>query len=313
LLETPTVRLLVYSVLISICLVLPSALLLWLWRSRAASRAHLLVLSALTAVVLVVLTFSSLGAWYAFGGFWPALFAAAFAAIVFTRLRRGLPRAWLPRRWSKEFFLTGVNLVHAALWCSLLPLLWLARSYDGEPLELSSPLRGGRYTVMGGGANASVNHHAFIPSQRYALDLVELNGFGVRAAGLSPDALNDYVIFGAPVVAPCDGEIASVADALADRPLMDPDLEHPLGNHVVILCGGDSVVLAHLERGSISVAVGDRVAAGGPIGNVGNSGSTMEPHLHIHAVRGQHADAQGEGVPLRIDGRFLIKGDSLGP
>jgi hypothetical protein len=305
-------RLLVYSVLLSLCLGLPSVLLLWLWRSRAASRVHLLCLIALNAVVQVVLGFSSLGVWYAVGGFWPAIFAAAFAAIVFVRVRRGLPRAWLPRRWSKEFFLTAVNLLHAALWCSLLPLLWLARTYEGEPLELSSPLRGGTYYVMAGGANASVNHHAFIRAQRYALDLVELNGFGVRAAGLSPDDLKDYAAFGARVVAPCEGEVVSVENGLPDRPLMDPDLENPLGNHVVILCGGDSVVLAHLEGGSIPVAVGDRVATGGLIGNVGNSGSTMEPHLHIHAVRGRHADAQGEGVPLRIDGRFLIKGDSIG-
>ena len=305
-------RFLVYGVVVSLCLVLPSALLLWLWRSRAASRVHLFSLIALNAVVQVVLTFSSLGAWYAVGGFWPAIFAAAFAAIVFVRVRRGLPRAWLPRRWSKEFFLTAANLVHAAFWCSLLPLLWLARAYEGEPLELSSPLRGGTYYVMGGGANASVNHHAFIRDQRYALDLIELNGLGVRAAGLSPDDLNDYTVFGTRVVAPCDGEVVFVEDGLPDRPLMDPDLQNPLGNHVVIFCGGDSVVLAHLEGGSIPVAVGDRVATGALMGNVGNSGSTMEPHLHIHAVRGRHADARGEAVPLRIDGRFLIKGDSIG-
>ncbi len=231
-------RFLVYGVVVSLCLVLPSALLLWLWRSRAASRVHLLSLIALIAVVQVVLTFSSLGAWYAVGGFWPAIFAAAFAAIVFFRVRRGLPRAWLPRRWSKEFFLTAANLVHAAFWCSLLPLLWLARAYEGEPLELSSPLRGGTYYVMGGGANASVNHHAFIRDQRYALDLIELNGLGVRAAGLSPDDLNDYTVFGTRVVAPCDGEVVFVEDGLPDRPLMDPDLQNPLGNHVVIFCGG---------------------------------------------------------------------------
>ena len=44
----------------------------------------------------------------------------------------------------------------------------------------------------------------------------------------------------------------------------------------------------------------------------------MMPHLHIGAVRGRHADfrsaaKQGRlvSVPLLIDERFLIKGDSF--
>jgi hypothetical protein len=37
----------------------------------------------------------------------------------------------------------------------------------------------------------------------------------------------------------------------------------------------------------------------------------MEPHLHVHAVRGRHPDGAGEASPLLIDGKFLIKGDVI--
>ena len=59
----------------------------------------------------------------------------------------------------------------------------------------------------------------------------------------------------------------------------------PAGNHVIIDTGTERIVLAHLTPGSVQVQPGDRVSAGQQIGNVGSSGNSTEPHLHIHAVR----------------------------
>jgi murein DD-endopeptidase MepM/ murein hydrolase activator NlpD len=57
-------------------------------------------------------------------------------------------------------------------------------------------------------------------------------------------------------------------------------------------------VLAHLQNGSIEVQVGARVRAGQYIGRVGNSGNTIEPHLHLHVMSGSDfADAETHGVP----------------
>ncbi len=69
------------------------------------------------------------------------------------------------------------------------------------------------------------------------------------------------------------------------------------------------VVLAHLMKGSISVVEGDYVRAGAPLGRVGNSGNTTEPHLHIHAVRGSTPDSilVSEGVPILFGGRFPVR------
>lgn len=304
-------HLVVAGATIAVCLLFPLALLVWLLRTRARSRLYFWSVAVLTAVVLVVVTASELGAWYAIGAFWPWLFAAAFTAILLRRILRGMPSDWLPRLWSREFFLTCVNLLFICAWGSFLPFLARASAYPGEPLALAPPLRGGPFYVMGGGANWTVNHHAFIPFQRYALDIVELDGLGLRASGISPGALEDYRIFGAEVVAPCDGEVLSVESGLPNRALLDPDTSHPFGNHVVLFCAGHSVLLGHMNAGSVTAAAGERVTTGQRLGTVGNSGSTMEPHLHVHAVEGRQADGRGEATPLRIGGVLLVKGDTF--
>ena len=100
-----------------------------------------------------------------------------------------------------------------------------------------------------------------------------------------------------------------------------PDFEVPnqdtvnrLGNHVILRCGGAEIVFAHMREGSVTVAPGDRVSVGDRVGEVGNSGASTEPHLHIHAQRPAPEGApqiSGEPLALRIDGRFLVRGDRL--
>jgi murein DD-endopeptidase MepM/ murein hydrolase activator NlpD len=55
------------------------------------------------------------------------------------------------------------------------------------------------------------------------------------------------------------------------------------------------------------VKVGDRIA------EVGNSGASDEPHLHIHAQRpGSSVEPfSGDPLPMRFDGLFLIRGDRV--
>lgn len=303
-------RLLLSGGMIVLCVVLPSALLLWLFRAGVRSRVYLASLALMIVVFLLVLRWSILGGWYAVGAFWPNTFAAAFLGIVAHRMLHGLPHSWFPRK-GREVALTGVNLLLAALCSMLLLFVVRAGAYEGKPLTLSAPLRGGTFYVMGGGGNWSVNHHAFIPYQRYALDIVQVGALGFRAAGMSPVTLEGYRIFGAEILAPCDGAVLAVENGLPNQTPLDPDTSRLTGNHVVLFCRGYSVVLAHMQPGSVSVRVGEPVKVGQLLGRVGNSGSTMEPHLHVHAVEGRHVDGRGIAAPVLIDGAFLIKGDTF--
>jgi murein DD-endopeptidase MepM/ murein hydrolase activator NlpD len=58
------------------------------------------------------------------------------------------------------------------------------------------------------------------------------------------------------------------------------------GNHVYLRIDATRtyLLLNHLKKDSVTVAVGDRVNAGEVLGHVGNSGSTSERHLHIHQM-----------------------------
>lgn len=133
---------------------------------------------------------------------------------------------------------------------------------------------------------------------------------GLQTAGDSP-------AWGCPVLAPCSGEVAKAIDAFPDHHrlnliggLLGAFLVNPLrvrrrpldmaGNCVIIRSDdGYAVLLAHLRRGSVAVTAGTRVEAGEKIGEIGNSGNSVAPHLHLQAMSG--TDPLCDPVlPLRI-------------
>jgi murein DD-endopeptidase MepM/ murein hydrolase activator NlpD len=73
------------------------------------------------------------------------------------------------------------------------------------------------------------------------------------------------------------------------------------------------VLLAHLRSGSVNVSSGERVAVGDFLAEMGNSGNSSEPHLHVHAQRGlpEEAAFAGEPLALTIDGAFPVRNDRL--
>ncbi|MNV58349.1 Peptidase family M23 [compost metagenome] len=79
------------------------------------------------------------------------------------------------------------------------------------------------------------------------------------------------------------------------------------GNHVYLRIDatGTYLLLNHLKKDSVTVTVGDHVNAGEVLGHVGNSGSTSEPHLHIHHQRQDPTQTLlpilAEGLPLYFE------------
>ena len=74
-----------------------------------------------------------------------------------------------------------------------------------------------------------------------------------------------------------------------------------LGNHVVIATPAGHVVLAHLRRGSVAVAPGDRVLTGSRVGACGNSGNSSEPHVHLQVCDSARVRTAA-GLPFRLTG-----------
>jgi len=301
--------------------VVPILLLFWFWRTRPSSRAKFVSIVVLFGAALTVLVWSV--PWDAAGVFWPRVYLVAFGAILLARIIRGpRPVVWLPVR-RREWIWTGLNIIFAAFWSWGVLGVVCARTIPAAPapFELYSPFRHGSYYVVAGGANFSTNQHAFSRVSRYAIDITKLNDWGFAASGLFSSDLRSYVAFGADIVAPCSGEVIGTENALADQPPFNPDSskQGTGGDHVVLFCQGHSVLIGHMRQGTVAVVVGDQVAAGQLLGQVGNSGNSISPHIHIGAVRGLYAydrsDREAppgiEPVPLFIQGRFLVRGDTL--
>jgi len=103
-----------------------------------------------------------------------------------------------------------------------------------------------------------------------------------------------------PVVAVADGIVIAASDGMPDRKhiCMARDLlrlmvggPKPLppfsalgGNYVILQCGDVYPLYAHLKNGSVQVRPGDRVRTGDVLGMVGNSGSSLQPHLHFQVM-----------------------------
>jgi Peptidase family M23 len=193
---------------------------------------------------------------------------------------------------------------------------------DGAAVELAFALKGGTFLAVNGGSNITVNPHLMTldPSmvrlhayrgQSYGVDIVKLDRWGLRAAGLQPRELSAYNIYGVAVYAPCTGMVLTALDGLPDMPVPQMDREHMAGNHVLLRCKNADVLLGHLKPGSVGVAAGNQVAVGDRIASVGNTGNTGEPHLHIHAQRPGTVKEplSGDPMPMRFDGRFLVRND----
>lgn len=91
---------------------------------------------------------------------------------------------------------------------------------------------------------------------------------------------------GVPVVAAAAGRVRAVRDGMPDIDARDADPAaidgREAGNAVVIEHGGGwETQYSHLRLGSVTVAPGDRVAAGETLGLIGMSGLAEFPHVHF--------------------------------
>jgi hypothetical protein len=101
--------------------------------------------------------------------------------------------------------------------------------------------------------------------------------------------------WGREILAPAAGTVTYARNDVPDNPHPDTITymaQHDpimafLGNCVIIDHGNSEFsVLMHMQQGSVTVTVGERVGAGQVIGRLGNSGDAFGPHVHYQLQSG---------------------------
>jgi len=113
-------------------------------------------------------------------------------------------------------------------------------------------------------------------------------------------ANEDSYTFGAEIISPVNGKVVHVTDSLPDKKIQERD--KLAGNHIIIQFQDTLfVALAHLKQKSIKVKQGDMVQTGDILAQVGNSGNTDFPHLHIHVQNSEVYDIETtKSYPFRF-------------
>lgn len=179
----------------------------------------------------------------------------------------------------------------------------------------------GRWLTRNSPARRVSSHATHLMGTTYAIDFIAVDEHGHSApwnwrAALATEAPKTFVGFGAPVLAPCPGRVVITHDGEPDHearrsqlallPYMLGEVSGVrgapsaiAGNHVVIATDerGPYILHAHLQKGSVTVMIGDQVSEGAVVGACGNSGNSTQPHLHLQATDTTNWE-QARGLPI---------------
>ncbi|MDN5864421.1 MAG: M23 family metallopeptidase [Gammaproteobacteria bacterium] len=226
----------------------------------------------------------------------------------------------VPRAITHHFWLLGAKDPGPATPPTPLDYRAATVLLDPSPLPIfRPPLAGDNWVAVNGCCNSLIIHRGSFQSingrlydaQRFAIDYMRLNDQGEFVHG-DPGKLGSYLSYGSKVYAVASGTVVEMLETLDDQPpgqLPDPTtltVETVDGNHVILDIGnGRYAFYAHLQKGSVTVQVGEHVERGQVIGLLGNSGNTSAPHLHFHIMNKPSA-LGSSGLPYVLDQFDLV-------
>jgi len=199
---------------------------------------------------------------------------------------------------------------------------------NAQPIVIEPPVRG-YWTIYNPPGH---------PAQAYDLLAVDENKSLYRKGNflrhlVSFMTVEDTRAWSSPVYSPVDGIVVECLDGKTDRKNISfiydlfklltnkPKVAEGFGafggNHIMIQADNVFVLLCHLRNGSLLVKKGDAVTAGQKIGEVGNSGSSIQPHLHIQVMYNDKYFPLFENLltfnfsdgKIKRDGKWLEKHD----
>lgn len=181
--------------------------------------------------------------------------------------------------------------------------------YYQQKTTLNFPIRGhgiiGQDYVTNGGHGG---HGGF--SNEFAIDIDGLDQNDGELSDANENAADAG--WGREILAPAAGTVVYARNDVPTNPhpgqlpgedwyrtLHDP-VNATAGNCVIIDHGNSEYsVMMHMQPGSVTVKVGDRVAMGQVVGKLGNSGDAFGPHLHYQLQSGPELQKY-QSLPVRF-------------
>jgi hypothetical protein len=298
----------VYSIVaITLLIAITSLLLLKKGSKRQLNQGWHLILLSLAIAIFIYLY----GAWVYLSIYLKYAFGIVYLLAATT--------GFVKRKNEKRASIAGIffSVVFALIFGVCGVLYFTGSTGKPDTVALTFPLKTGKYFILQGGKGLPANFfHYSYRGAIYAIDIVKLNEYGNRARKVFSSRLEDYYIFNDTVFSPCDGVIQRVRDENPDN--IPPSRERGPSNTNQVLIETDSfyIFMAHLRQRGVFVKEGERVKTGQPLALVGNSGFTLEPHLHIQAhAKSGHGDGWYHEKPLYIefDGRGYLLFEVIRP
>jgi murein DD-endopeptidase MepM/ murein hydrolase activator NlpD len=167
------------------------------------------------------------------------------------------------------------------------------------------------WVVLWGGPKPHENYHVERPPLRFAYDFIVDSAGSLHRTDGRTNA--DYYCYGNPILAPAGGHVAMVLDSFSENvPGVSRRAYRGPGNFVSIDHGsGEYSILAHLRRGSVRVAAGQPIQPGDTVGECGNNGESLFPHLHYQAQLSSVPGTRPIPAPFadyRVDGAHVARG-----
>jgi Peptidase family M23 len=157
----------------------------------------------------------------------------------------------------------------------------------------------GEWFVDQGGRSTFLSAYFLSDDQRFSLDFVLVKNGRVFSGDGGDNS--QYFCFGQPVLAPADGQAVMVEDGFQDNLPGRPTRDSPRGNMVWLSHGnGEFSVMDHLKQNSVRVKKGDKVKQGDVVGECGNSGPSLVPHIHF-----AFQNSGGLPLPDSLPAQFL--------